>query len=149
MADVKFQDVVAISIGTDLAASDDEDDDSDGYGNTKMDVIIPRATTIPCSETRIYRTCEDNQDELDVDVLQGESQFARDCYVVARSEIGNIPLAKSGLEEIEVTFSIDMNGILNVTAKSKSNEGNVVDLTISKEKLNLPPEEMERLIAIS
>lgn len=114
-----------------------------------MDIIIKKNTPIPCSKTKIYYTRHYNQEVVNVDVLQGEAQLTKDCHLVANTKVNLIPDDSLDNKKISVTFSIDINGVLNVTAQSTSNEGNVVHLTISKEKLNLPSEEIARLTAIA
>ncbi len=82
-----------------------------------MTVLIPRNTTIPTSKKEIFSTAADNQTEVDIHVLQGERQFAKDNRTLGRFRLTGIPPAPRGIPQIEVTFDIDANGILNVSAK--------------------------------
>ncbi len=82
-----------------------------------MTVLIPRNTTIPTSKKEIFSTAADNQTEVDIHVLQGERQFAQDNRTLGRFRLTGIPPAPRGIPQIEVTFDIDANGILNVSAK--------------------------------
>src|SRR5262252_1233625 len=79
--------------------------------------MIPRNTTIPTKKTEIFSTAADNQDSVEVHVLQGERPMARDNRTLGKFHLTGIPMAPRGVPKIEVTFDIDANGILNVTAK--------------------------------
>jgi molecular chaperone DnaK len=81
------------------------------------DKIIERNTTIPTSRTKVYSTASDSQTTVEVHVLQGEREFARDNRTLGRFHLDGIPPAPRGTPQIEVTFDIDANGILNVKAK--------------------------------
>lgn len=85
-----------------------------------MTVMIPRNTTIPTSKKEVYSTAADNQPEVTIHVLQGERQFATDNRTLGRFNLGGIPPAPRGMPQIEVTFDIDANGILNVMAKDQA-----------------------------
>src|SRR5687768_8994281 len=82
-----------------------------------MTVLIPRNTTIPTSKKEVFSTASDNQPAVTINVLQGEREFARDNRLLGQFELRDIPPAPRGVPQIEVTFNIDVNGILNVTAK--------------------------------
>src|SRR6202163_887373 len=84
-----------------------------------MTKVIERNTTIPARRTEVFSTAEDNQPAVDVVVLQGERERAADNRVLARFRLENIRPAPRGAPQIEVTFDIDANGILNVSAKDK------------------------------
>jgi molecular chaperone DnaK len=79
--------------------------------------IIPRNTTIPCRKSKVFTTAQDNQDMVRVHVLQGERQMSADNKSLGRLELHGLPPAPRGLPEIQVTFEIDANGIMNVSAK--------------------------------
>ncbi|MBU5910050.1 Hsp70 family protein, partial [Vibrio cholerae O1] len=79
--------------------------------------LIERNTTIPTSKSQIYSTAVDNQPSVDVHVLQGERPMAADNKTLGRFQLTDIPPAERGKPQIEVTFDIDKNGIVNVTAK--------------------------------
>jgi molecular chaperone DnaK len=96
---------------------------------TKM---INRNTTIPTSHTQIFSTASDNQPSVDIVVLQGEREMASDNKKLATFRLDGIPPAPRGVPQIEVTFDIDANGILNVTAKDKAtNKEQKVAITAS------------------
>lgn len=83
-------------------------------------MMIPRNTTIPAKKSNIYTTASDNQTAVTVHVTQGERQFARDNKSLGMFNLEGIPPMRRGTPQIEVTFDIDANGILNVTAQEKS-----------------------------
>ncbi len=85
-----------------------------------MTPLIERNTTIPVKKSEIYSTAEDNQTAVDVHVLQGERPMAGDNMSLGRFRLDGIPAAPRGLPQIEVTFDIDANGIINVTARDKA-----------------------------
>lgn len=89
--------------------------------------IIERNTTIPTAKSQVFSTAADNQPSVDIHVLQGEREFAKDNKTLGRFELGGIPAAPRGVPKIEVTFDIDANGIVNVNAK---------DLGTGKEQKN-------------
>jgi molecular chaperone DnaK len=110
-----------------------------------MTKVIERNTTIPARRTETFSTAEDNQSAVDVVVLQGERENAADNRVLARFRLENIRPAPRGVPQIEVTFDIDANGILHVSAKDKDT-GAEQKVTIS-ETSNLDKSEIERMIA--
>ena len=107
-----------------------------------MTKVIERNTTIPARRTETFSTAEDNQTAVDVVVLQGERELAADNRQLARFRLEGIPPAPRGVPQIEVTFDIDANGILNVSARDKST-GKEQRVTIS-ESTNLDQGEIER-----
>jgi molecular chaperone DnaK len=110
-----------------------------------MTKIIERNTTIPVRRTEVFSTAEDNQPAVDVVVLQGERERAADNRVLGRFQLTNIRPAPRGEPQVEVTFDIDANGILNVSARDKDT-GAEQRITIS-EGSNLEPGEVERMVA--
>ena len=87
-----------------------------------MTKLIDANTTIPCKKSQVFSTAEDNQPEVTIHVLQGERQFARDNKSIGRFNLAGIAPARRGVPQIEVTFDIDANGILNVSAKDKATD---------------------------
>ena len=109
-----------------------------------MERLIHRNTTIPTSAREIFTTAVDNQTHVDVHVLQGERELARDCRSLARFKLGPIVLQPAGMARIEVTFLIDANGILNVTARDqRTGREHSVDV---KPSYGLTDEEIERML---
>ena len=110
-----------------------------------MTKVIERNTTIPARRTEVFSTAEDNQSAVDVVVLQGEREQAADNRVLGRFRLENIRPAPRGVPQIEVTFDIDANGILNVSARDKDT-GAEQRITIS-ESSNLDKSEVARMVA--
>jgi molecular chaperone DnaK len=110
-----------------------------------MTKVIERNTTIPARRTEIFSTAEDNQSAVDVVVLQGERERASDNRVLGRFRLENIRPAPRGVPQIEVTFDIDANGILHVSARDKDT-GAEQRITIS-ETSNLNQAEIQRMVA--
>ena len=80
--------------------------------------IVERNTTIPTLNSYVFSTETDNQSSVEIHILQGENDFAEDNETLQRFELKNIPLAPHGIPQIEVTISIDRNGIVNISAKN-------------------------------
>ncbi len=110
-----------------------------------MTKVIERNTTIPARRAEVFSTAEDNQPAVDIVVLQGERERASDNRVLGRFRLENIRPAPRGVPQVEVTFDIDANGILNVTARDKDT-GQQQQITIS-ESSNLDNSEVERMVA--
>src|ERR687897_228088 len=85
-----------------------------------MTVLIPRNTTIPTKKTEVFSTADDSQTQVEIHVLQGERPMARDNRTIGKFQLTGIPPAPRGMPQVEVTFDIDANGILHVTAKDKT-----------------------------
>jgi molecular chaperone DnaK len=83
-------------------------------------VLIPRNTTIPTRKSEIFSTADDNQTQVEIHVLQGEREMARDNRTIGKFQLTGIPPAARGMPQVEVTFDIDANGILHVSAKDKT-----------------------------
>ncbi len=109
-----------------------------------MTKLIDRNTTIPCQRTQIFSTAEDNQPSVDIVVLQGEREMARDNRQIGRFRLDGIAPAPRGVPQIEVTFDIDTNGILSVSARDKGT-GKEQKITISG-STNLEKDEIDRMI---
>jgi len=109
-----------------------------------MTVLIPRNTTIPASKSQIFSTAVDNQPAVDIHVLQGERPMASDNKTLGNFQLGNILPARRGVPQIEVTFDIDANGIVNVKAKDLgTNKEQSITITSST---NLTDEEVEKMM---
>jgi molecular chaperone DnaK len=83
-------------------------------------VLIPRNTTIPTKKSEVFSTAEDNQTTVEIHVLQGERQMAVDNRTIGKFQLTGMPPAPRGVPQVEVTFDIDANGILHVSAKDKA-----------------------------
>ncbi len=110
-----------------------------------MTKMIDRNTTIPTRKTEVYSTAADNQTSVEIHVLQGEREFARDNKTLGRFQLTGIPAAPRGIPQIEVTFDIDANGIVNVSAKDLGT-GQEQKITISGSTA-LSDEEVDRMVA--
>jgi len=108
-----------------------------------MTTLIPRNTTIPTEKKEVFSTAADNQTEVTIHVLQGEREFARDNRTLGRFNLTGIPPAPRGMPQIEVTFNIDANGILNVSAKDTAT-GKEQSIEI-KGSSGLAPEEVDKM----
>lgn len=109
-----------------------------------MTPIIERNTTVPVKKSQVFSTAEDNQSAVDIHVLQGERQMAADNISLGRFRLEGIPAAPRGVPQVEVTFDIDANGILNVSAKDKAS-GKEQRVTITA-STNLDQSEIDRLV---
>ena len=109
-----------------------------------MTKMIDRNTTIPTSKSEIYSTAADNQTSVEINVLQGEREFARDNKSLGKFQLTGIPAARRGVPQIEVTFDIDANGIVKVTAKDKGT-GKEQQITISGSTA-LSDDEVDRMV---
>ncbi|HIO70404.1 MAG TPA: molecular chaperone DnaK [Campylobacterales bacterium] len=129
--DVLLLDVTPLSLGIETL----------GGVTTK---IIEKGTTIPVKKSQIFSTAEDNQTAVTIHIVQGEREFARDNKSLGNFELSGIPPAPRGVPQIEVTFDIDANGILNVSAKDKTT-GKEQSITITGSS-GLSEEEINRMV---
>ena len=110
-----------------------------------MTPLIARNTTIPTSKTEVFSTAADNQNAVTINVLQGEREFARDNRLLGTFNLEGIPPAPRGVPQIEVTFNVDVNGILTVAAKDKGT-GKESKITVQNAG-GLSKEEIEKMKA--
>jgi molecular chaperone DnaK len=129
--DVLLLDVIPLSLGVETLGG-------------VMTVLIPRNTTIPTRKTEVFSTAEDGQTAVDVKVYQGERPLAADNMLLGQFRLEGIPPAPRGAPQIEVTFDIDANGILNVAARDKAT-GKEQKITITA-STNLSKQDVERLV---
>ena len=106
--------------------------------------LIERNTTIPTKKSQIFSTAQDNQDAVDIHIVQGERQFARDNKTLGRFRLDGIAPARRGVPQIEVTFDIDANGIVNVSAKDLGT-GREQHITITAGS-NMSDDDIERAV---
>jgi len=129
--DVRLHDVTPLSLGVESMGG-------------MMSIVIPRNTRIPTRRSQIFSTAEDGQTEVNVHILQGERPMAADNNSLGIFRLKGIPPAPRGVPQIEVTFEIDANGILNVSAHDRASDvGQTVTITASTK---LSDEEVERMV---
>ena len=129
--DILLLDVTPLSLGVETMGS-------------VMTVMIERNTTIPVKKTETYSTAADNQTAVDIHILQGERPLAGDNMSLGRFRLDGIPMAPRGIPQVEVTFDIDANGILHVTAKDKAS-GKEQKITVTA-STNLNKADIEKMV---
>jgi len=132
VADLVLLDVAPLSLGIETEGS-------------IMSCLIKRNTTIPTKQTQSFTTCENNQSVIGIQVYEGERVMTRDNHKLGSFDLTGIPPAPKGVPAIEVTFEIDANGVLNVSACDKST-GNQNKITITNDKGRLSKEDIEKMV---
>lgn len=130
---ITLLDVIPLSLGVEIIGG-------------VMNTLIPRNSVIPITKTRKYTNDADNETYICVKIFEGERKMTKDNYLVGEFELTGITPAPRGVNKFEITFSVDVNGIINVTALDTANTDNKRTITINSNKGRLNPEKIKELL---